>query len=367
MARGFWFAPPMAVILLVGALGTVHGEDPQQMPAAAGSAVPAAAALPLAWWRPRTAIVVAAAAVGGYFALGLPDGPIFLALPLTVFVAARRLHRHALWPVLLPALALVITGLGTRALRYDGVDGFVTGWQMIGQSALSLGAGLAGRWLSGRAELRAERARRSATEEQLRMAQSLHDGVGHGLAVITMHAQVALHLLEREPVPDPQGERLRRSLEAIRSAGQESLTALRLELATVGTGAARRAPAPGIDDLSALLERIRAGGLNVQMDQELPGGLSQEVGQVVYAVVQEALTNVLRHARARRASVGFDHSPGRLTVRIEDDGVGRANASGGTGMGIAGMRRRVEEINGNLDFPDVASGFVVSATFPVAS
>nr|WP_246573184.1 response regulator [Kineosporia corallincola] len=145
------------------------------------------------------------------------------------------------------------------------------------------------------------------------MAQGLHDGVGHGLAVIALHAQVALHVLERSPVPAEDAERLRRSLDAIRASSQESLTALRRELAAINSGTASRAPAPGPAELGPLLERVRSGGLVVEVPSGLPSGIPEEPGQVVYAVVQESLTNVLRHARARRATVSFRSSGGHLT------------------------------------------------------
>jgi signal transduction histidine kinase len=372
--RGSWPTPLISVVLLVGSLGSAHNAPRGVLPVLllAGIAV---ACLPLAWSRPRLALPLAGAAVATFFALDLPNGPLFVVLPGVAFIAARQVPWAQLWPLVCLPLLMLFVGLALRVQLHD-VAGFVTVWQAIGVTALALGATLAGARLTERQELRAEQARRSATEEQLRMAQGLHDGVGHGLAVIAMHAQVALHVLDKTPIPGEAEARLRQSLDAIRASSQDSLTALRRELAVMNSGAAARAPAPGVGDLRPLLERVRSGGLVVELPSDLPSTseVTDAVGQVVYAVVQESLTNVLRHAQAQRAIVTFRNSGGRLTVTIADDGVGRPNpstspsglVSGRGGLGITGLRNRVEDLGGHLETPSVPRGFVVSVTIPVA-
>ena len=365
--RGSWYTPLVAALLFIGSIGSAHDDGGQMLPVVVLAGV-ATLSLPAAWWHPRPALLIAGTAVGSYFALGLPNGPLFAVVPMVAFIAAQRLRWPALRPAVLPALIVVTAGLVLRATLHEA-PGHVTAWQTLGLIALTLGGILAGLRLNERKDLREEQARRSATEEQLRMAQGLHDGVGHGLAVIAMHAQVAMHVLDKTTLPAEDDQRLRQSLDAIRSSSQDSLAALRRELAVMNSDSAVRAPAPGLADVRPLLDRVRSGGLAVELPSDVPqqSEVPSEVGQVVYAVIQESLTNVLRHAQAQRAVVTFRLSGGRLTVTVADDGVGPAAASSPLGMGIAGMRKRVENIGGHLETPAVASRFVVNATIPVPS
>ncbi|HEY0952224.1 sensor histidine kinase, partial [Nocardioides sp.] len=257
---------------------------------------------------------------------------------------------------------LAAAGLVTRAAVH-GRAWTETVWESIATGALCAGAAVGGWWLADRRRMRAERAELAVSEEQLRMAQELHDGVGHGLAVIAMQAGVALHVLER----DPAGARA--ALEAIRDTSRESLDALRAELARMSGGPAPRRAAPGLSDLDALLDRVRAGGLLVERRGD-PGDADDRAGHAAYVVVQEALTNVLRHARASRAVVALERSGELLVVTITDDGIGAAAVRGQDGgMGIAGMRGRVEALGGTLlAGPDLdAPGFRVRASIPLAA
>jgi signal transduction histidine kinase len=366
--RVSWYTPLVSAVLFIGSIGSAHEDGQLLLPVLITAGI-ATLSLIAAWWHPRPALLVAGAAVGTYFALDLPNGPLFVVVPIAAFIAAQNLRWPTLWPAVLSALAMATLGLGLRVALHDAAA-HVTAWQCLGVSALALGASLGGLRLTERQELRSEQAKRSATEEQLRMAQGLHDGVGHGLAVIAMHAQVAMHVLEKvgAAVPQDDATRLRQSLDAIRSSSQDSLTALRRELAAISSGTGSRTPGPGLAEIRPLLDRVRSGGLAVDLpsDVPLPAEVPDEVGQVVYAVVQESLTNVLRHARAQRAVVTLRHSGGRLTVTIADDGVGRADPSAeNPGMGLLGMRKRVESLGGHLETPTVPSGFMVNATIPV--
>lgn len=188
------------------------------------------------------------------------------------------------------------------------------------------------------------------------MAQDLHDGVGHGLAVIAMQAGVALHVLDRDPTA------ARTSLEAIRRTSREALDALRAELAVIAGEPAPRRPAPGVAEIDAVIERVRAAGLRVDVVGE-PGEVDAPVGEVAYAVVQEALTNVLRHAFAGAATVAWERGTDTLAVRIVDDG--RGGAVQDEGMGISGMRARVAAAGGTFRAgPMEHGGFEVAAVLP---
>ena len=146
--------------------------------------------------------------------------------------------------------------------------------------------------------------------------------------------------------------------------GTESLEALRAELARMAPGApAARAPRRGVGDLPVLVDRIRGGGLSVDLevaDGELPATASE----TAYVVVQEALTNVLRHASASKAKVSLRADGDALLVDVTDDGIGDAVVEG---LGIGGMRTRVERLGGTLDVGRTADGFSVRARLPLGT
>ncbi|KAA1428455.1 sensor histidine kinase [Nocardioides antri] len=289
---------------------------------------------------------------GFYFAGSFADGPMYLALPALTYLYASSTAPRRLVPWTVVAAGLAASGFVGGALRDSDHRGF---WQAAGFLAITAAAGAVGAALRSRTEAAAERGERAATEERLRMAQDLHDGVGHGLAVIAMQAGAALHVLDQDP------ERARASLEAIRATSKESLDALRSELAVM-SGAALRRPAVGLAELPALLDRVRAAGLRVDVVGS-PGEVADEVGEVAYVVVQEALTNVLRHAGAGAVSVEWGRQGDRLVLAVRDDG--RGGAVQDEGMGIGGMRARVARLGGSLWVgPRAGGGFEVVAELP---
>jgi len=361
----WWLIP--ALVILGGSLGTEHGHagTSHLLQALLFGGLAAIALLGASVW-PRVGVLLCGAAMLGYFAVGLANGPIFLALPLTTLVAAPRARARLLVPPLLVAGAIVVIGLMLRS-AWHGVPWSEGFWQCVGVLALSTGAAFAGWSIGDRSRARAGRARLVATEERLRMARELHDGVGHGLAVIAMHAGVALHLIGRQEHPD---EDVRRLLEAIRDASRDSLDALRAELGRLAPGDAvpDRSPARGLADVDVLLDRVRAGGLviDVRRDPGLAERLPEDVGAASYAIVQEALTNVLRHSGAQRVELRLALEDGRLVILVEDDGpVGSGPVS--EGMGLLGMRARAERLGGVLTAGPGALGFVVRAELPVAA
>jgi signal transduction histidine kinase len=174
-----------------------------------------------------------------------------------------------------------------------------------------------------------------------------------------MQAGVALHVLDQDPVA------ARRSLEAIRDTSKEALGALRAELSQLTGEAAQRAPVRKLDDIDALVERVAAAGLRVTsvVDREL-FSVADEVQATAYVVVQEALTNVLRHADATAVDVRVRREGPTLDVTVTDDG--RGGAVQDEGMGINGMRDRVESLSGTFTCgPRPEGGFEVRAVLPV--
>lgn len=356
-----WLLP--AFIILAGSLGTEkvsHGAT-GIVEAFVFGALAAGALIAAAWW-PRAAVVASGVFVFGYFAVGLTNGPIFLALPLTLLMAGRQSPRRELAPYAATGVVLGVAGVLVRAgvHHFGWPEGF---WQCVGLGALSVVGAVVGWSLRDRASRHVEHAQLVATEERLRMARDLHDGVGHGLAVIAMHAGVALHLTDRQEQPD---EAIRQSLLAIRDASRDSLDALRSELGRLAPGeaGAERTPERGLADLDVLLARVRSGGLDVEVHRDDLATVPGEAGAAAYAIVQEALTNVLRHSGASRVRVWLAIEGERLVVAVEDDG----HVSTGPvveGMGLRGMRARVERLGGTLGAGPRERGFVVRADLPL--
>ncbi|TNC42447.1 sensor histidine kinase [Mumia zhuanghuii] len=354
-AHGWW---AMVVVVLLGTFAANRDVDPGHGVVVGAVIVAVLAVLPAVLpWRPEVAVAASGVCTAVYFGAGFADGPIFLALPTVTFVTVLRAtsYRWVPWAAgaaLLAAATLVLRMLVTDGERTQEV------WQAVGLLAVVAAAGAVATAVSQLEASRADRTARAATEEQLRMAQDLHDGVGHGLAVIAMQAGVALHVLDRDP------DKARESLEAIRATSRESLDALRAELGRMSGNEAVRRPARGVDDLEALLDRVRAGGLDVARTGDVHE-VDGRVGEVAYAIAQEALTNVLRHAAATRAVVDVSRSGGALTLTVTDDGRGGPTSGQDEGMGISGMRTRVGDVGGVLEVgPADGSGFRVRATIP---
>ena len=314
------------------------------------------------WWPLRGAVATYVA-VTAFVLLDVRDGPVYLTLAAVAFLVAARV-RVRVWLRWVAAGTLgVCAALVVRAVAdYDNERSL---WQVVAVVAVTAAGAAIGTLTRARALAVIERARTVATQEQLHMAQELHDGVGHGLAVIAMQAGVGLHVLDRDPAA------ARTALEAIRDSARESLDALRAELAQIsgpqisGDSAPRR-PQQGVADLDALVDRVRTAGLSVELTGS-PGELSAPVDAAVYGVVQEGLTNVLRHASATSVAVRLDRSPGRVTVSVEDDGQGSPRpGEHDEGMGLRGMRDRVQALGGELTAgPRPTGGFALRAVLPL--
>ncbi|WP_299049914.1 histidine kinase [uncultured Nocardioides sp.] len=363
-----WLAA-LALLVMAGTAGSNAADGRTRLGLALVLAAVAVLPVLVASRRPGPPLVLNGLALAAYLGLGLASGPVFLTVSLTTYVVARD-HRPRVWAPW-AAVALVLVGVGGVVGVVRGVrDAVSTGWPWLVMVALVVAAGALASLTRARADARRERADRTAAEERLRMAQDLHDGVGHGLAVAAMQAGVALHVLERDPAA------ARASLEAIRDASRESLDRLRAELdrlSGLGQGAPRR-PEPGLADIAATVERVRRGGPEVDLRGEADGraeGVERlvvppEVGEAAHRVVQEALTNVLRHSGARRVVVRLATGDEALVVEVTDDGVGPPSGPGPTGLGLSGLRRRVGSLGGTLEAGAGATGgFRVLARVPL--
>jgi signal transduction histidine kinase len=212
---------------------------------------------------------------------------------------------------------------------------------------------------------REEEARRRVAEERLRIAQDLHDSVAHAMTAINVQAGAAVHVLSRRP--QEAGEAAGAALAAIQRASGEVLDELSAMLAVLrddGQGA-DLAPLPGAGQIARLAETVKASGLDVTLSEDGPvADIPAVVGTAAYRVVQESLTNVLRHSRARTARVRLAVRPdGGVLAEVADDGPGSA-AAPGTGVGIRGMRERVVSTGGRFHAgPAPGGGFLVRAAW----
>jgi signal transduction histidine kinase len=203
-------------------------------------------------------------------------------------------------------------------------------------------------------------AARARAEEQARIARELHDVIAHNVSVMVVQAAAANDVFDSRP------EGAREALRAIETSGRSALSELRRLLGVVRGDGAEYAPQPGLDRLDDLVAQVRGAGLAVAISVEgakrsLPAGVDLSA----YRVVQEALTNTLKHAHATRADVSLRYRDDALDVEVRDDGEGGANG-GSAGHGLIGMRERVTAYGGTLAAgPGPAGGFAVAARFPL--
>jgi signal transduction histidine kinase len=219
--------------------------------------------------------------------------------------------------------------------------------------------------LARETQTREERARRLAAEERLRIARELHDVFGHAMATISVQAGVGLHVIEQRP------GQAREALAAIKTICDDGLTDVKTILGILRTddpAAEPRAPRGGLDRLTDLLDTTEAAGLRVELNVDGdPRPLPAPVDMAAYRIIQEALTNVLRHAETDTVRLALKHEPSRLTIRIRNDGpTTSADAPGG--HGIDGMRERARALSGQLTAaPHPEGGFEVRAELPIPS
>jgi signal transduction histidine kinase len=321
--------------------------------------------------HPTAAFAVTVATVTVLAALGTrfvsPKGAAFPALLVLLYTLAAYRPRRISLRGLLACLAAIAVGIISYAEPLASPD---TAWAalvfgvpvvsvwMFGDSVANRRAHSA--WLEERAR-RAEaerdtKAQLAAAAERSRIAREMHDIIAHNLAVIVGLADGGRYAAARSP------ERSSQALGAIASTGREALSELRRLLGVLTEGddrAADLAPQPGLADLEALLDRVRAAGLPVtRLMRGDPAGLSEGQQLTVYRIVQEALTNTLKHAGpAATAEVILDFAGRAVDVQVTDTGLGTAVGSpDGDGKGLHGMRERAAVYDGTLQAGPASSG-----------
>ena len=203
----------------------------------------------------------------------------------------------------------------------------------------------------------------AAADERMRIARELHDVVAHHLSAIVVQANLAAETVK-------PGHPAFAPTQAIVAEGREALADTRRVLGALRTDDDReeRAPQPRLDRLDELLERVRAAGLNVRFTAEGdPSSIPTGLDLTAYRIVQEALTNTLRHANASEARVAIKYSPQSIALEITDNGIGPSeNGSAPTEHGLDGMRERAALFGGTLNAgPNPGRGFRVQAELPV--
>lgn len=280
---------------------------------------------------PLVSLVGALVPTAAYFSLGYPDGPGFVAAIVAMFTALASGYRWLTWAcvaaafsvfavlvrgdeslprvILIGVWCLVIAGFGeaarVRGMRYSQMARDWSAQQQLARAEEE--------------KARVEQERRQASEERLLIARELHDVIGHHLSLINVQAGVGLHLMDEQP------EQARVALAAIKHASAEALRETRSVLAGLNpAGTAPRTPAPGLRDLDRLVEEARGVGLPVTVDTVgPPGPLPPQVDRAAFRIVQEALTNVRRHAGpGAAATIVVGYAPGELTIDVTDDGQG---------------------------------------------
>jgi signal transduction histidine kinase len=330
-----------------------------------------AQAVPLAWRRATpvgSGLIIGIARVT-YDRLGFGFAPFPLGPAIAVYTVVDRRGRVWRWVV----AGLVVAGM-TLSLTTPGHD---EPYEAIFQSLIFIAAWVAGaasrakRTSLQAATDRADRAeaevdrqsRLAAAAERTKIARELHDVVAHHVSLIAVQAEAATSLLPARP-----GQAIR-SVEVIGDTARKALTELRRLLGVLhGPAEASKVPLATLADVGAVIEQVRDAGLPVDLDVTgTPYPLAAGVDLTAYRIVQEALTNTLRHTEAASAAVTLSYEPGYVTVRVADPGprlAGRPAQAGTTGYGLAGIAERVASCGGNLTVGPSGDGFAVTARLP---
>jgi signal transduction histidine kinase len=274
-------------------------------------------------------------------------GAAVLGVTLAAVLAATVLDPHFL-----------LIAPNTKSFNTDLLSSLSSSWFTIG-AGWTFGCSVrARRKYAG--QIAEHREQKAVSEERLRIAREMHDVVAHSMSVIVMKAAVANHVYDTRP------EESREALGVIESVGRAALTDIQRVLGSLrSAGEAHLAPSPGLDELPKLVENARLADVQVELDGGAIPGLPAAVQLSAYRIVQEALTNVIKHASApARCTVRITAEPGELHLAVIDDGIPR-RPGGEPGHGLIGMRERAALHHGTLMAgPRASGGFAVHACLP---
>jgi signal transduction histidine kinase len=378
--RDVVLAVAVTVVLLIGSYGEAHpssqsdkilfpGHEAPHTPLAALLLV-AVAGLALAWRRryPVTVLAVSTAAAATYTLLGYVNGAVLLAPILALYaVAAQVSVRRAI--VLTVATVAVLMAATAARNPFGQITGGGTDLiPFLGAAALFAGIAVANRraYVASIHDRAREEARRRVDEERLRIARELHDVVAHTMATINVQAGAAAHVLPTRP------EVAAEALQAIKAASKEGLRELRaiLNVLRQADDADPTQPAPGTAQLETLVAGACRAGLQTALSVTgTPVPLPAAVDLAAYRIVQESLTNAIRHAGAATAAVSLDYGDGELRIDVTDTGRGPSGGAvgEGAGHGLAGMRERATAVGGSVETgPVPGGGYRVAARLPLS-
>ncbi|MFB9661197.1 sensor histidine kinase [Glycomyces mayteni] len=337
---------------------TQVGDLPGRPLDALGFAVLALECLPVALRRKRPGVSLGLIALGFTLAsLGSYHTVAGTALGIALLSAGAHLDRFrrtaiAVLTAVYVGLAFALTGLGSA----EGVAGFAVFYVLL---AVTWGLGA---WLRSTRAAEAERRLRVAeatrAAERTRIARELHDVVTHHVTAMVVQAEAARYLTAAP-------ERLDRSLQAVGETGRRAVTDLRhlLDLLEPGRGAEPRTPPVG--RLLTLVEQTRQAGQPVEFtEQGTPAASTGSADLVAYRVVQEGLTNALKHARSSPTRVVVRHRDSDITVEVASERSAAGPAVSGGGRGLAGLRERVDLLGGEFEAGATEGGFAIRARIP---
>lgn len=372
----------LTLVLGAGSYGEAHPNQPSDVAVFRSHHIPhepgaalllvAAACLVLAFKRryPVTVLLISTAAVVTYSALGFVNGAVLLAPSIALFAVAQAVSwRRA---VVLAALTLAALMTATGLANPFGPTG--GGFYLIPAliaAALFGGIAVSNRraYVTSIAERSEEEARRRVDEERLRIARELHDIVAHSMATISVQAGAAEHVLATNPAAAVD------ALHAIRLASKDGLRELRaiLNVLRQADESDPAQPAPGLAQVDGLVAGACKAGLPTTLREDgTPWPLPAGVDLAAYRIIQESLTNAIRHAGPARATISLCYGDSALTIEVADTGRGAIVAGAATGAhsasgghGLIGMHERAASVGGSLEAgPRPDGGYRVVAVLP---
>jgi signal transduction histidine kinase len=377
-ARNVVSALVITAVLVWGSYGEGHPQSPSDtiqfrthhppQPSLAALLLVAVACLALAWRqrRPEVVLAVSTAAVLGYTLAGYVNGAALLAPVLALCTLATQVSPRRAAVAATVTAAVLLAATSWRNPFGDPVGGGIVLIPFLAAAALFAGIAVGNRraYVLSLQERAHEEARRRVGEERLRIARELHDVVAHTMATINVQAGTAAHVAGSRP------EVATEALLAIKAASKDGLRELRaiLDVLRQADDAEPTQPAPGLAALEALAGRASASGLPVTVAVTgEPVPLPAAGDLAAYRIIQESLTNAIRHAGPATATVALDYGRGGLRIEVTDTGLGPGAGTGSSpGHGLAGMRERAAAAGGSVEAgPAPGGGFRVSAWLPL--
>ncbi|MCF2529147.1 sensor histidine kinase [Yinghuangia soli] len=364
----------MLALLRIDDEGTVHSEVEWY-----GYVLVVIGSVPLVWrrrWPFGTGVTVALAAIVYDRMPGLPSQHLQYGALVGVYtVADRGPDSVRRWIPLLSLIGLLAAGVSVQDLLYGNMfpmlsllTAYVLGCSARTRRAYAAALEARAEQLARERDLEADRA---ASRERERIAREMHDILGHAVSLMVVQAEAGPVVVRSDPA------RAEAAFEAIADAGRDAMAQLRRMLGLLnrpgqdddGAAGEERAPQAGVDTLPELLARVRETGLQITLEATgTPVPLAADRSLAVYRLVQESLTNTVRHAGASRAEVRLAWGPDALDVEVRDDGIGaQKTASADSGFGLVGLAQRIEAVGGTLTAGPAAGGpgFRVATRLPL--